>query len=137
MGRLIPAGTGMEFCRRIKIPEEVVERPEGDLGAGYEAELPRGARAYQGGVGGLASTHTVSNRGPPVPRGTDGPSYVRVPMMPLFRQRLRARLLDRHVISQELLQRLLDQLLSRHARARQAFSKETSPFCPAAGNVVV
>jgi DNA-directed RNA polymerase subunit beta' len=26
MGRLIPAGTGMEFYRRIKIPEEVIER---------------------------------------------------------------------------------------------------------------
>jgi DNA-directed RNA polymerase subunit beta' len=38
MGRLIPAGTGMEFYRRIKIPEEVVERPEGGLEAGYEAE---------------------------------------------------------------------------------------------------
>jgi len=29
MGRLIPAGTGMEFYRRIRIPEEVVERPAG------------------------------------------------------------------------------------------------------------
>jgi DNA-directed RNA polymerase subunit beta' len=38
MGRLIPAGTGMEFYRRIKIPEEVVERPEGGLEGGYEAE---------------------------------------------------------------------------------------------------
>src|SRR5438045_5347288 len=27
MGRLIPAGTGMEFYRRIKIPDEVIERP--------------------------------------------------------------------------------------------------------------
>jgi hypothetical protein len=26
MGRLIPAGTGMEFYRKIKIPEEVIER---------------------------------------------------------------------------------------------------------------
>ncbi|HEY7513643.1 MAG TPA: hypothetical protein VIC87_04170, partial [Vicinamibacteria bacterium] len=38
MGRLIPAGTGMEFYRRIKIPDEVVERPEGGLEGGYEAE---------------------------------------------------------------------------------------------------
>jgi hypothetical protein len=28
----------MEFYRRIKIPDEVVERPEGGLEAGYEAE---------------------------------------------------------------------------------------------------
>jgi len=38
MGRLIPAGTGMEFYRRIKIPEEVVERPASGLEGGYEAE---------------------------------------------------------------------------------------------------
>ena len=38
MGRLIPAGTGMEFYRRIKIPDEVVERTEGGLEGGYEAE---------------------------------------------------------------------------------------------------
>ena len=25
MGRLIPAGTGMEFYRKIKIPDEVIE----------------------------------------------------------------------------------------------------------------
>jgi DNA-directed RNA polymerase subunit beta' len=31
MGRLIPAGTGMEFYRKIKIPDEVVERPESGL----------------------------------------------------------------------------------------------------------
>jgi DNA-directed RNA polymerase subunit beta' len=38
MGRLIPAGTGMEFYRRIKIPEEVVERPAAGLEGAYEAE---------------------------------------------------------------------------------------------------
>jgi DNA-directed RNA polymerase subunit beta' len=38
MGRLIPAGTGMEFYRRIKIPEDVVEHPLSALEAGYEAE---------------------------------------------------------------------------------------------------
>jgi DNA-directed RNA polymerase subunit beta' len=38
MGRLIPAGTGMEFYRRIKIPEEVVERPAAGLEGSYEAE---------------------------------------------------------------------------------------------------
>ena len=38
MGRLIPAGTGMEYYRRIKIPEEVIERPESALEGGYEAE---------------------------------------------------------------------------------------------------
>jgi DNA-directed RNA polymerase subunit beta' len=38
MGRLIPAGTGMEFYRKIKIPDEVVERPVGGLEGGYEAE---------------------------------------------------------------------------------------------------
>jgi len=27
MGRLIPAGTGMEYYRRVKIPEEVAEHP--------------------------------------------------------------------------------------------------------------
>jgi hypothetical protein len=39
MGRLIPAGTGMEYYRRVKIPEEIIERPTTGLeGAGYEAE---------------------------------------------------------------------------------------------------
>jgi hypothetical protein len=38
MGRLIPAGTGMELYRRVKIPEEVVERPASGLEGGYEAE---------------------------------------------------------------------------------------------------
>ena len=38
MGRLIPAGTGMEFYRRIKIPEEVIERPAPGLEGGYEPE---------------------------------------------------------------------------------------------------
>jgi DNA-directed RNA polymerase subunit beta' len=38
MGRLIPAGTGMEFYRRIKIPDEVIERPAGGLEGEYVAE---------------------------------------------------------------------------------------------------
>jgi DNA-directed RNA polymerase subunit beta' len=39
MGRLIPAGTGMEYYRRVKIPEEIIERPTMGLeGAAYEAE---------------------------------------------------------------------------------------------------
>jgi DNA-directed RNA polymerase subunit beta' len=38
MGRLIPAGTGMEFYRRVKIPDEVIERPASALEGGYEAE---------------------------------------------------------------------------------------------------
>jgi DNA-directed RNA polymerase subunit beta' len=38
MGRLIPAGTGMELYRRIKIPEDVVERPAAGLEGAYEAE---------------------------------------------------------------------------------------------------
>jgi DNA-directed RNA polymerase subunit beta' len=38
MGRLIPAGTGMEFYRRIKIPDEVIERPAAGLEGTYEAE---------------------------------------------------------------------------------------------------
>jgi DNA-directed RNA polymerase subunit beta' len=39
MGRLIPAGTGMEFYRRIRIPEEIVERlGEGGLESEYAAE---------------------------------------------------------------------------------------------------
>jgi DNA-directed RNA polymerase subunit beta' len=38
MGRLIPAGTGMEFYRRVRIPEEVVERPASGMEGGYEAE---------------------------------------------------------------------------------------------------
>jgi DNA-directed RNA polymerase subunit beta' len=38
MGRLIPAGTGMEFYRRIKIPEDVVERAAPGLEGSYEAE---------------------------------------------------------------------------------------------------
>jgi DNA-directed RNA polymerase subunit beta' len=38
MGRLIPAGTGMEFYRRIKIPDDVVERPAPGLEGAYEAE---------------------------------------------------------------------------------------------------
>jgi DNA-directed RNA polymerase subunit beta' len=35
MGRLIPAGTGMEYYRRVRIPEEVIERP---TAAGMEGE---------------------------------------------------------------------------------------------------
>jgi DNA-directed RNA polymerase subunit beta' len=38
MGRLIPAGTGMEFYRRVRIPEDVVERPASALDGGYETE---------------------------------------------------------------------------------------------------
>ncbi len=43
MGRLIPAGTGMEFYRRIKIPEEVIGRPtvpgmEGEYAPEYLVE---------------------------------------------------------------------------------------------------
>jgi hypothetical protein len=39
MGRLIPAGTGMEFYRKIKIPGEVIEhRPRSGMDGGYEAE---------------------------------------------------------------------------------------------------
>ena len=41
MGRLIPAGTGMEYYRRIKIPEEVIERVEpveGDYQPDYAEE---------------------------------------------------------------------------------------------------
>jgi DNA-directed RNA polymerase subunit beta' len=39
MGRLIPAGTGMEFYRRIRIPEEIIERlGEGGLEGEYAAE---------------------------------------------------------------------------------------------------
>jgi DNA-directed RNA polymerase subunit beta' len=34
MGRLIPAGTGMEFYRRIKIPDEIIEHQ----GAGMETD---------------------------------------------------------------------------------------------------
>ena len=38
MGRLIPAGTGMEFYCRIKIPEEVIERTDSALDADYQAD---------------------------------------------------------------------------------------------------
>ena len=38
MGRLIPAGTGMEFYRRIRIPDEIIERVEGGLDGEYAAE---------------------------------------------------------------------------------------------------
>jgi DNA-directed RNA polymerase subunit beta' len=39
MGRLIPAGTGMEYYRRIRIPEEVIERSaESGLEGEYAAE---------------------------------------------------------------------------------------------------
>src|SRR5687767_14525431 len=42
MGRLIPAGTGMEFYRRVKIPEEVIEHVpsamEGDYNPDYVVE---------------------------------------------------------------------------------------------------
>ncbi len=39
MGRLIPAGTGMEFYRKIKIPEETIERA-GELGLGEGEYAP-------------------------------------------------------------------------------------------------
>jgi DNA-directed RNA polymerase subunit beta' len=38
MGRLIPAGTGMEYYRRIRIPEEVIERVETGLEGDYQPE---------------------------------------------------------------------------------------------------
>jgi DNA-directed RNA polymerase subunit beta' len=43
MGRLIPAGTGMEFYRRVSIPEDVVENPilsglDGDYNTDYVVE---------------------------------------------------------------------------------------------------
>jgi DNA-directed RNA polymerase subunit beta' len=38
MGRLIPAGTGMEFYRKIRIPEEVIERAEAGLEGEYAPE---------------------------------------------------------------------------------------------------
>ncbi len=38
MGRLIPAGTGMEFYRKIKIPEEIIERSEASLEGEYAPE---------------------------------------------------------------------------------------------------
>jgi DNA-directed RNA polymerase subunit beta' len=38
MGRLIPAGTGMEFYRKIKIPDEVIEIVPSGMDGGYEAE---------------------------------------------------------------------------------------------------
>jgi hypothetical protein len=38
MGRLIPAGTGMEFYRKIKIPDEVIEVVPSGMDGGYEAE---------------------------------------------------------------------------------------------------
>src|SRR6185436_14965932 len=38
MGRLTPAGTGMEFYRRVKIPEEVIEHAPSNLDAGFETE---------------------------------------------------------------------------------------------------
>ena len=50
MGRLIPAGTGMEYYRRVKIPDEIIEHPmavlEGDYMTEYmtEAEqIPEGS----------------------------------------------------------------------------------------------
>ena len=51
MGRLIPAGTGMEFYRRIKIPEEVIERPASGLEGGVRGQVPGRAGAHQGGGG--------------------------------------------------------------------------------------
>jgi hypothetical protein len=53
MGRLIPTGTGMEFYRRIKIPEEVLERLEDGLEGGYEAEYLVEPEHIKGGAGGL------------------------------------------------------------------------------------
>ena len=38
MGRLIPAGTGMEYYRRIRIPEEVIERVETGIEGDYQPE---------------------------------------------------------------------------------------------------
>src|SRR2546428_6080087 len=50
MGRLIPAGTGMEFYRRIKIPEEVIEHTPTNLAAGYEAEYVVGPEHIKEGA---------------------------------------------------------------------------------------
>ena len=55
MGRLIPAGTGMEFYRKIKIPEEVIEHAaatglEGEYAPEYlvEAEHIKDVPEVQG-----------------------------------------------------------------------------------------
>ena len=72
MGRLIPAGTGMEFYRKIRIPEEVIERG-GD--AGLEGEYapstwwspstsertPR-SRPFSGARGGRAAPRPAAAR---------------------------------------------------------------------------
>ena len=56
MGRLIPAGTGMEFYRKIKIPDEVIEGlGEARHGRRVHRRVPGRARAHPRGCrGGLA-----------------------------------------------------------------------------------
>ena len=85
MGRLIPAGTGMEFYRKIKIPDEVVERPAGGLEGGLRCRVRGRARAHQGrrrslGQGGCeapmpAPVSVASRPGPrPLWQNADRPS---------------------------------------------------------------
>ena len=48
MGRLIPAGTGMEFYRRIKIPEEVIERALPGLEGEYSPDYMEPEQVKEG-----------------------------------------------------------------------------------------
>jgi len=55
MGRLIPAGTGMEYYRRVKIAgegleEELMAEPEGPLGEGIEGYAEETRLHYSGGL---------------------------------------------------------------------------------------
>ena len=55
MGRLIPAGTGMEYYRRVKIAgeeleEELMTEPEAPLGQGIEGYAEETRLHYAGGL---------------------------------------------------------------------------------------
>ena len=79
MGRLIPAGTGMEFYRRIKIPEEVIER---------RRRRPRG-RATRPSTWSSRSTSRKAPRSSHLPAASNGISQVvragsAIPALPAF-----------------------------------------------------
>jgi hypothetical protein len=58
----------MEFYRRIKIPDEVVERPEGGLEGGYEATSWNPSTSRRGWRSSLYPS-PIRKRGPLAPRG--------------------------------------------------------------------
>ena len=63
-GRLIPAGTGMEFYRKIKIPDEVIEGlGDGGMEGEYSAGVPGSSPSTSARVRHVDPSCTTGARG--------------------------------------------------------------------------